>query len=121
MTTKIYAVAPDVVPVRARRYITPGKRYEVKDCKGVCFNIKSDDEGDMISCLWHKCPHLGGGNWTRLDVDDTDAPDVATLFAEKIKAGRYVAPSAITARLASEIVGRGLASEAQMRAAGFRL
>jgi len=69
---------------------------------------------------WTEYPEPALANVTILDTS-TDAADVATFFAEKIKAGRYVAPSAVTARLASEIVGRGLATEAQMRAAGFRV
>lgn len=47
--------------------------------------------------------------------------DIATFFATKIKEGRYVAPSAISAALAAEIVGRGLATAEQMHRAGFRV
>lgn len=56
----------------------------------------------------------------RLAVTVPPGPDLATMFAEKIKAGCYVAPSAITPRLASEIIGRGLATEAVLRSAGFQ-
>lgn len=54
------------------------------------------------------------------DQDASDLADVATFFAEKIRAGRYVAPSAISQGLAAEIVARGLATSEQMRGAGFR-
>lgn len=45
--------------------------------------------------------------------------DLASMFAEKIRQARYVPPSAISARLGAEMVGRGLVTAAQMKAAGF--
>jgi hypothetical protein len=92
---------------------------------------RDQNEGNKPMYLVYADNWLADERWTDFDAPLTHghasackaetAADVAELFAEKIKAGRYVAPSAVTARLASEIVGRGLATEAQMRAAGFRL
>lgn len=57
---------------RVRHYITPGKLYEADEW-GIMF-IAVDDAGDRIHCLWDECPHLDGGNWTRVEIPDESTP-----------------------------------------------
>ena len=91
MTKKIYAEAPDKVPDAARDYITPGKRYPLVphywDCdeRGLCKSGRGfafrNDQGDVGFAKWEDSIHLGGGNWTRLEVGEPAAPDAAAIAA----------------------------------------
>ncbi|ATX66710.1 hypothetical protein BG454_13505 [Roseinatronobacter bogoriensis subsp. barguzinensis] len=69
---------------------------------------------------WTQHPQSRPGNVIQ-SSEGAELRDIASFFASKIKEGRYVAPSAISASLAAEIVGRGLATAEQMRGAGFRV
>ena len=70
MTTKVYAKAPDVVPVS---YFTPGKLYPVLSEEGRGFEINYDDCADPKSFrLWSGCGHLLGGNWERVEIDEPE-------------------------------------------------
>lgn len=85
---------------------------------------RAENTGNKPMYLVYSDNWLEGGRWRdqeRPAVAIQLRSDLATMFAEKIRAGRYVAPSAITPRLAAEIVGRGLATEGEMRSAGFRV
>ncbi len=68
-----YATAPDPIPSRAS-YLTPGKRYEIRNSRGnpanTLFEI-TDDSGVTIACLASGCCHLEG-DW--LITDDEDTP-----------------------------------------------
>lgn len=77
MKTKVYAVA-EKVPAYVD-YLTAGKLYEVSDADDNRFNLQTD-EGGLNFCLWTKCAHLNGGNWTRLELPDVDPRDVAELI-----------------------------------------
>jgi hypothetical protein len=56
------------------------------------------------------------GDQTRNDCALGGPVDKAAFWAEQIKAGRYVAPTAITTLLRREMVGRGLVTEDALRA-----
>lgn len=55
-----YAIAPDPLPRGEMSYLTPGKKYEILSEEGENLFRIIDDEGDKITCLTHKCAHLGG-------------------------------------------------------------
>ena len=90
---------------------------------------RAENKGNKPMYLVYSDNWLEAERWRDHDQPGQDkpavsapkGPDVAEMFAGAIKAGRYVAPSAITPRLAAEIIGRGLATEGEMRSAGFRL
>lgn len=89
---KVYAVWEGE---RTRDYITPGKKYEVFTSNISDFRI-IDEDGERINCLWNCCPHINGGNWTRIE-EDGEAPQTEqkTLRDE-------FAMAALTGVLASE-------------------
>lgn len=62
-------------------YLTPGKPYEIEYIiNGTATARIVDDEGDGISILLSKCPHLFGGTW----LDWGDRP-----YRRKRPAGLY--------------------------------
>lgn len=65
MTT--YAI-PQTVPDDCD-YLTAGKRYQCRDM-GFGRLLIHDDNNDFRICLWNECPHLNGGNWTRVEGDE---------------------------------------------------
>lgn len=61
---KIYAKA-EKVPKECK-YITEGKLYEVfEEFRGA---FKTYNENGPLIALWESCPHLSGGNWTRIEA-----------------------------------------------------
>jgi len=71
MTTKVYARAPEEVPVS---YFTPGKLYPVVSVEGGGFDIIVDDGDERLLCfcLWSGCSHLRGGDWERVVIDEPE-------------------------------------------------
>ncbi len=43
-------------------YVTSGKEYDVIENCDFGFSI-TDDEDDVIVCIFEKCPHIGGMDW----------------------------------------------------------
>lgn len=63
-----FAVA-HYVPKRKLHYITPGKRYPMRNIDEnslYSFEI-TDDKGDTLFCLRESCAHLDGGSWEIID------------------------------------------------------
>lgn len=55
-------------------YLTKGKEYEViEECGDIFFIIC--DINQIICCEWSGCPHLNGGNWQRIERQDTEGAE----------------------------------------------
>ena len=77
---KVYAVA-ESVPEDCD-YLTAGKKYQVFNDTGSIFYF-IDDENDFDDprvLMWKNCPHLRGGNWTR--IEEPDEKDAAELLRD---------------------------------------
>jgi hypothetical protein len=55
-----------------------------------------------------------------LDVPGDEGAGIAEFWAPKVKAGRYVAPNAISPSVAREMVARGLVTEGELAKVGVR-
>jgi len=76
----VYAVAESVP--EGCDYLTAGKKYQVFNDTGSTFYF-IDDENDFDDprvLRWKNCPHLGGGNWTR--IEEPDEKDAAELLRD---------------------------------------
>lgn len=73
---KRYAVAPE----GCQPYLTPGKRYEMRDVDGLLFRV-TDDRGDELACLLKGHDGHVNGRWLF-----TGEPDTRGLNTELLEA-----------------------------------
>lgn len=70
---KKFAIS-NYIPKNNLEYLTPGKKYEIKEeLEDGLFLICSDDDDDDhpgCICSYNGCAHLGWANWTIIEEEE---------------------------------------------------